>query len=327
MKKRLRFLIITTLILFSFVIRLNYNTTAYADAMEVYLGGMTAGFTVSSEGAYVVGLCDVVTNNGIKSPAKDADIVIGDVILKIDNNIVNSALDIEQNICKNEIIVQIKRKNDIIDKKVNPVVDMSGNYKLGVFIRDGVSGIGTITYIKDGKFASLGHPILNEDNEILTINKGNIYNCNITSLIKGEKGKAGELKGVFLRSNSIGRIEKNLNSGVYGSISSDFSIENLKKIQIGKAEIGSAKIISTINGCTPNEYSISIIKCDNNQEVKNLVIKITDEKLLSETNGILQGMSGSPIVQNNKLVGAITHVFINDPSRGFGISIENMINN
>jgi stage IV sporulation protein B len=143
--------------------------------------------------------------------------------------------------------------------------------------------------------------------------------------VKGERGAAGELKGVFLRDNPIGKIEKNTSSGVYGSVTNKQIIDKLIKIETGEAKVGSAKIVSTVEGKESKEYDISIVKCDFLGENKNFVIKIADEELLDITGGIVQGMSGSPIIQNGKLVGAVTHVFINDPTRGFGISINNMI--
>ena len=200
-------------------------------------------------------------------------------------------------------------------------------YKLGILIRDGVSGIGTITFIKENRIAALGHPILNDNNSLVEIIGGNVYTCNITGCVKGERGKAGELKGNFIRISPFACIEKNLLCGVYGCLNDNFDYKTLKKVKIGEAVPGEASIYSTTTGNLPKEYSISIIKVDNNEDYKNFVIKVTDKELLNTTGGIVQGMSGSPIVQNGKLVGAVTHVFLNDPTRGFGIKIDKMINN
>lgn len=303
-----------------------YSKTAYADT-NIYLGGMTAGFTLNTKGAEIVGITDVITDNGIISPAKNAGIVVGDIILKINDNDVNGVLDIEKNIQMNTVIAKISRKGEILYKSISPTKDLTNNYRLGVLIRDGVSGIGTITFIKDNRIAALGHPILNEDKSLIEITGGNVYPCNIAGYVKGERGKAGELKGNFLRTNSFAYIEKNLVCGVYGTINDNFELKNLKKIETGSATPGNAEIYSTITGNQINKYSIAIIKVDNNESCKNFVIKVTDKELLNTTGGIIQGMSGSPIVQNGKLVGAVTHVFINDPTKGFGISIDKMINN
>lgn len=315
-------------IVFAFFILFTFGYNTVKADSELYLGGMTAGFSLNTKGAEVIGLCDVITEDGLRSPCKDANINVGDKIININDKEINSVLDIESAI-KNQatVIILVERNNESVAKTVKPAKDINGRYKLGVFIRDGVSGIGTITFIKGNRFASLGHPVLNDKGEVLNITKGSLYNCNITGCIKGERGRAGELRGVFLKDEPIGTIEKNLTSGVYGNLTKNFCCDNLVKIEMGEAVPGDASIISTINGEKPKEYHISIIKTDSFNYDKNFVIKITDKSLIELTGGIVQGMSGSPIVQNGKLVGAVTHVFINDPTRGFGIDISNMINN
>ena len=316
-------IIIAILICFSF----NGYKNAYASTNEmVYLGGMPAGFTLSTRGVEVLGICDVVTENGLMSPLKDIGIKEGDIIYKINECEISSALDIKNALKNNEnAIIEFKHDGQSIVKQIKAVKDVNGNYKLGVYIRDNVSGIGTITYIKGNKFASLGHPVLDDNGELLEISGGKLYNCNISGYIKGLRGRAGELKGVFLRTNHIATIDKNLECGVYGSITDNFDTSNLTKVELGTAKMGDAYIYSTIDGSSPKKYSISIVKVDDCGN-KNFVVKINDKDLISKTGGIVQGMSGSPIIQNNKLVGAITHVFINDPTRGFGIKIFNMMN-
>lgn len=328
MKKRVAFLIVLIL----FIPCIFFNVSAqmvYADNDKIYLGGMPAGFSLKTKGAYVVGLCDVITEKGLKSPSKDAGLSIGDLILKIDGNDVDSAKDVEINILnKNSVFVEFKRNNEIIIKTVKPEKDLSGNTKLGIFIRDDISGIGTITYIRGNRFASLGHPVVDDNGEPLSVNSGQIFNCNITGYVKGVRGKAGELRGVFIKSNDFGYIDKNLKSGVYGYVNDEFlKQEDLKEITIGNAKPGSAQIYTTISGNHPTKYDVTIVKVEEGDSDKNFIIKIDDEGLLDSVGGIVQGMSGSPIIQNDKLVGAVTHVFINDPSRGFGIAISNMINN
>ncbi len=301
--------------------------TVYADN-DIYLGGMPAGFVMETKGAYVVGLTDVVTETGNKSPSKDAGIEVGDIILSIDDVNVNNAYDIASALKDDDVkIVKVRKKRQINVYNVKPEKDLSGAYKLGVFVRDNLNGIGTITFIQGNRFASLGHPVVDENGEIMEIVSGNIYNCNITGCVKGERGKPGELRGVFLKTKSIGEIEKNTDCGVFGKINAkNFNISELVKIEKGEAKTGNATIYSTVFGSTPKEYSINIIKVDESASTKNFVIKITDKDLLDITSGIVQGMSGSPIVQDGKIVGAVTHVFTNDPTRGFGVSINNMIN-
>ena len=326
MKKR--FSIFITLLISAFCLFLSSSKIlTVADEIEVYLGGVPAGFSIQTKGAYVVGICDVITENGIQSPSKNAGIMVGDVLLKVDNVDINNALDIEKVVCDNKnYVIQIKREGEIQLKTVIPSRDINGKYRLGVFIRDGINGIGTLTYIKGKQFAALGHPIIDENGDIVEIVSGSLFDCNISGYIKGERGKAGELRGVFLRENKDGFIYNNLESGVFGEISDKFNLSEFKKIKLGQAKIGDAEIVTTIDGKTPEKYSISIIKCDNNSKTKNFVIKVDDKRLLETTGGIVQGMSGSPIIQSGKLVGAVTHVFVNDPTRGFGIAINNMVN-
>ncbi len=324
-KKRKTFILILLAFLMLFSIQ---STRTYAYSEEIFLGGMPAGFSLYTRGAIVVGVCDVITENGLISPSKNAGIEVGDIILYIDEIEINNAIDIERALKTNQTkMVTISRNNELILEKIIPAKDINGHYKLGVFVRDDVSGIGTITYIKGNSFGSLGHPILDDRGNLLDITGGKLYNCNITGYVKGERGKAGELRGVFLRNKSVGEIDLNTNVGVFGKLNSNFDKSSLVKVKLGHAKMGDAKIFSTINGSAPKEYSISIIKVDNNIDTKNFVVKITDPDLTDCTAGIVQGMSGSPIVQDGKLVGAITHVFINDPTRGFGISIDKMFNN
>ncbi len=328
MSKKVKFLSIV-MALFTIMAIFSFSTkTVKADERTVYLGGFPAGFSLATRGANIVGICDVVTKNGVESPSKNADIRVGDVILSIDNKDVNNAEDVGMAIKnKDKVLINVKRYGEILSKYVYPARDLSGDNKLGVFIKDDICGIGTVTYIDGKRFASLGHPVINEDGSLLEILAGNVFDCSITGCVKGERGKAGELRGVFLKSNPIALIDKNSCYGVYGNVSDNFNNENLTEISLGVAQVGDADIYTTINGKAPEKYSISIIKIDNDNGSKNFVIRINDKKLLEKTNGIVQGMSGSPIIQNGKLVGAVTHVFINDPTRGFGLSIYNMINN
>lgn len=324
MKKRFLILLLS-IITFSIF---NNIFIVSAQNEKIYLGGFPAGFSMQQRGAYVMGLSDVVTNDGIVSPSKCAGIESGDILLSIDEKEVNSSLDIA-NCLKNGRVkkIELLKGDEIKQIEIIPAKDTSGEYKLGLFVRDNINGIGTITFIKGNKFASLGHPVLDENGKIVKLVQGNLFECNITNVIKGQKGNPGELRGVFLRKTCVANIDKNLNEGVYGTINRFDIVKNLTEIEIGKIQMGEAKIYTTINGNTPKAYSILIVKSENFKNDKNVVIKITDKELLDATGGIVQGMSGSPIVQNGKLVGAVTHVFVNDPRRGFGISIQNMISN
>ena len=327
MKRKFRFLYIVCFLL-CFLTMFNNLTTAMADSGKVYLGGMPAGFSLETKGARVVGICDVITNEGVKTPSKCADIRNGDVIIKINGEEVNDAKEVGESVkSSTEHIIQIERQGETLIKNIIPAKDLNGEYRLGVFIRDNICGIGTVTFIKNNRIASLGHPVIGDNGELVKITGGEIYSCAITGCVKGEKGKAGELRGVFAKDKEIAKIDKNLDSGVYGEMLSDYDLSKLESIEVGRAKIGTAYVKSTINGEESKLYKISIIKTDNYSTNKNFVVRVDDEDLLSITGGIVQGMSGSPIIQDGKLVGAITHVFINDPTRGFGISIYNMLDN
>ena len=328
-KKKLLLLFCAILTFFTITYQSQY---AYAQTNYLYLGGMPAGFTIKSNGAVVIGLSDVVTDEGIFSPAKNADIQIGDILTEIDKQEIcgsESIAKILKNSNGNPLEITVVRNGEKTTKFLTPKQDKNGKYKLGVFLRDDLSGIGTITYFtKDGKFASLGHPILNDNKSIMDIKGGKAYLCSIVGVEKGEKGRAGELQGIFIDDRKIGQILKNTQTGIYGEIDKSFNFNNLPQMEIANAKMGKARIFTCIDGESVQEFAISIVKIDNyNKENKNFVIKIDDKNLLSVTGGILQGMSGSPIVQDGKIVGAVTHVFINDPTRGFGISIDKMLEN
>ena len=229
------------------------------------------------------------------------------------------------------IVLDIIRNKEQIKISVVPVCDKTTKrYKIGILARDSVSGIGTVTYI-DGntrRFGALGHTVLGENKQELKISDGVVYECSILSISKGVRGKAGELRGMFLNNKMLGNAEKLCTCGIFGEISVEYRLNELQKAIADSADAmpGNAYIYSTINGVLPVKYEIEIVKVDkNNKENKNYVIKVTDDKLLSETGGIVQGMSGSPILQNGKLIGAVTHVFLNDPTRGYGIDIETML--
>lgn len=302
-------------------------------AYSVYIGGMPAGFTLNIGGAQVVGLCEVLTQNGSACPARDAEISVGDVIVAFGGMEISSASDIDEALAVTfgkEATLTVYRGGEKLEKNILPVKDrVGGKYRLGVLVRDSVSGIGTVTYIRSDnrRFGALGHAVAMQDGSLMKVAQGDIFRCSIVDVVKGERGKAGELKGLFMSGDRIAEADKNCSEGIFGNFSENFAMENLIKTEISTDVVpGKASIFTTIDGVAPKEYSIGIVKVDaHNRQNKNFVIKITDPELLSNTGGIVQGMSGSPIVQNGKLIGAVTHVFLNDPTRGYGISIANMI--
>ncbi len=306
---------------------------AFADTGEgLYLGGFPAGFVLSTTKVEVVGICEVLTEKGTCSPARDAGITAGDVIDKINGEEVNKTSDINEIIARDykKYEVEILRGSERLTLPITPVKDLaSGGKRIGVLIKDSINGVGTVTYIDktNNKFASLGHPIT-DGNQIIKINGGTVYNSLIYDVKKGVRGTPGELRGAF-ESSVIGQAEVNCSCGVYGKLADNFNCSKLVKVSkasIDEVGVGTAYIYSTVYGKEAEMYKISIVKVDkNNKDNRNFVIKVDDKRLIEKTGGIVQGMSGSPIVQNGKLVGAVTHVFINDPTRGYGIGIDKMM--
>ncbi len=307
---------------------------ALAEEKSVYIGGMPAGFTISAGGIQILGFCEVMTEEGVVSPASNAELHAGDVILSAAGISVETVSDLNEILSKNgekNLVLEIKRGEESIKKTIKPAKDkVTGRYKIGVLIRDGISGIGTVTYIdKDtGRFGALGHAVSGEWDRELKVVGGVVYSCSIIGVTKGVRGRAGELRGMFLAEQTLGKAEKLCSAGIYGQIDGEYEPKELKSAVATSDGVkpGKASIFSTISGENPKEYAVEIVKVDKgNRENKNYVVKITDTELIENTGGIVQGMSGSPIVQGGKLVGAITHVFVNDPTRGYGISIDNML--
>ena len=324
-----KLLSLTTLLLVFAIIFIN-SSIVYGNTEKLYLGGYTCGFSISTNGTTVIGLTEVVGENGVVSPSKCSGIKVGDTILSVNGKKISNSNSLQEVLSEYKegyLIVEVLRNDKRLFFDVFPEKDIMGYYKIGVFLRDDLTGIGTITYVKeDGGFASLGHPILDSKGNKYSILGGNVYNSSIVGVERASKGKAGELKGIFIGDKPKGEVFSNLDSGMYGKFY-NFEKEEHTEIESSTAKIGKAKIYSTVDGETPKYYDIEIVKTDFRKgNLKNLVIKIIDKDLLEYTGGILQGMSGSPIVQEDKLVGAVTHVFINDSTRGFGISIDNMLN-
>ncbi len=309
--------------------------------VKVFLGGFPLGFTLECEGVLIVAIGRVETENGEVFPAKGKDIKEGDVLLSVNGEVVKSAshlhslLNDKENGASVEIV--LKRGKSFIKEIIFPALEVSSNMRrLGFWIRDNAAGVGTLTYVRadNGRFGALGHSVQDIDTgKVLPISGGDIYKCSIVGYNKGTRGNPGELRGLFLRTGKkIGSLDNNNENGVYGQMGEDF-ISNLgSSVSVGfrdSVKTGKAKILCTIDGTIPKEYDIEIVKLSHQSknDKKSMVLKVTDKELISKTGGIVQGMSGSPIIQNGKLVGAVTHVFVNDPTKGFGVFIDLMIDN
>lgn len=304
---------------------------------QVYLCGFPVGITIDGNGVSIIGLNEFVSPEGVVSPARSAGMCIGDLITAIDGikiNNVNTLTRIVNESQGKELTVEYIREGQTYTVKMTPKQDvLSKNYKLGLWARDSSSGIGTLTYIrKNLQFGCLGHPILSQDKQIVKVGNGTIYECEINGVVKGEKGQAGELKGVFDINKPVGSIYVNNSYGVYGNINkipSNMQTKLYNVATVYETTPGKAQIMCTVNGDFPELFDIEIVRVFAQSSIsdKGLVIRITDPGLLELTGGIVQGMSGSPIIQNGKFVGAVTHVFVNDPTKGYGILAQWMLEN
>ena len=300
----------------------------------VSVSGKPFGIKMFCDGVMVVGFSDILTSFGYQNPSRAAGLKIGDIILKINNESTYTNEDIERIIKENRgkpVKILYLRDEEEKETFLVAVKDVNNNnYRSGMWVRDSGAGIGTMTFYDyvNGYFAGLGHGIKDVDtHKELRLLSGEIVPVKITGLVMSRNGAAGQLKGTFTTTIASGKVLYNGETGVYGKayIASD---DNQMAVAMpSEIKTGPAYIMTTIDGTTPQKYKIAIEKVNltSDDPIKNMVIRITDERLLNETGGILRGFSGSPIIQNRKLVGAVTHVFVNQVDRGYGIFAQNML--
>lgn len=308
------------------------NNTEY-----VIPGGMAIGIYMETDGVLVLSTeCIECIDGNEYEPAKNL-VKPGDYIVGLNGEEIAGKKELVQAVNKlesSEVVLKLRRDEEYIDVKMQSVEVKNNQYKLGIWVKDSIQGLGTVTYLTlNGEFGALGHGIHDsETKELIDIAKGSVYNTNIVGIQKGEKGEPGGLEGVIIyrSSNKLGVIDDNTENGIHGSINEVEAIcENMEPVAICKKEdiqLGEASILCSVDGSV-EEYRIQIKNVNSyaKDANKGIIIEITDEKLLNLTGGIVQGMSGSPILQNGKIVGAVTHVLVNDPTRGYGIFIEDML--
>lgn len=319
----------------------NYNVNV-VDRPMVVPGGNAIGVRMNTKGVLVVAVTDIIDTSGNRvSPARNAGLKVGDSIIEINGEKIVSSeqvVDILNESKDKEVELLVLRNKGEFKTLSSPIKCLQDNaYRLGIWVRDKTSGIGTMTFYHEESdtFGALGHGITDVDTgKLLNVEKGLIMNAKISEVEQGQKGTPGEIRGVFYKTDDVlGEIEINTDFGIFGSlIDNNGEIKNSEKIPIGfkeEVEIGKAHIYTTLDGEEVGKYDIEIIKLENQQESsqKSMTIEITDEDLLKKTGGIVQGMSGSPIIQNGKLIGAVTHVFVNEPTKGYGLYIEWMLDN
>ena len=307
--------------------------TVITQRAQVTVCGTPFGVKMFSEGALIVGFSDIdAPGGGTVNPAKAAGLHLGDRVIRIgqteteNNDALKEALEAANGRAAEVVYV---RNGEQRRTTLTPVWDENaGQWRAGMWVRDSSAGVGTLTFVDAdrGVFAGLGHPISDGDTgESIALRSGEIVPCQITGCSVGTVGSPGELKGKFLSSHAIGSIRINGENGVYGTTRTAFAGQKMPVAFAQEVQTGDAEIWSTVSGETPRAYKVKIERISDADPRRNMVLRVVDKALLTQTGGIVQGMSGSPIVQNGRLVGAVTHVLVNDPTRGYGIFAQTML--
>lgn len=313
------------------------ENSAKKEAPTLIAGGYPFGIKLLMEGVMVT---DTGKVDNISSPAEDAGIKKGDIITSANGTSLTSNNGLSRIIAESRgesITLEILREGNPFTVELSPIFSEKDKiWRSGMWVRDSIAGIGTMTFAvkATGEFSGLGHPVCDCDTgELIPLHSGEAVPVKITDITKGTAGAPGALHGKFTGLPSYGTLSDNNNCGIFGDFGDTAldCLEQLKEYKLGYPDEiteGEAYILSTVNGTSPQMYSVCIEEknCRGNEPSKNMIIRITDERLIAETGGIVQGMSGSPIIQNDRIIGAVTHVFVADPTRGYGIFAENMYN-
>ena len=295
--------------------------------------GNIAGVKLYTNGVLVVGMSEIEGYDNKKyKPYENKGIKEGDTIVKIDEKLINSTEDLIETVNNSQgrdIKVQYIHQEETKECSISPVKTSNSQYKLGLWVRDSAAGVGTVSFYEPTSktFGALGHGITDIDtNELINIASGEFVTTRILNITKGESGNPGKIQGTVENQTNIGKIYKNSKFGIYGKVDniSSLNIDMSKEMEVALREeikTGKARILCSLDNQQPQEYEIEIEKInkENNYDNKSMQIKITDQKLLEKTGGIIQGMSGSPVIQNGKFVGAVTHVLVNDPTKGYAV--------
>lgn len=309
---------------------------------EIYVGGNIMGFCLNTDGVVVVGSNAVFTREGSKEPIIASGLREGDSIVAIEGKEIGNIYDIDkilnsEQYAGKDVELTIVRDDKQIKCDVTPALDVfTQKYKLGLWVKNSTSGVGTLTYVKktDNRFGAVGHSLTDATmGDRYKVAGGEVYLCNLLGIKKGSKNAPGEIRSSMkLSDDSIGVADTNCKYGVYGNILNVNKLDLIDDYCLGgrmSVKPGNAQIYACLDGDGVKAYDIKIIKA-NHQDIaddKSIVFRVTDKELIEKTGGIIQGMSGCPIIQNNKLVGAVTHVFINDPTKGFGVYVDWMYDN
>ena len=302
--------------------------TILAYSKEIIASGETVGIKLETDGILIVGSYEINGHNSLV----EAGLKTGDIINQINNNEVNTVeemVNIISNCNCDNLKIVYERENKTKKTTLNLYED-KGVLKTGLYVKDSVSGVGTLTFIDPNTkyFGVLGHEIADTTTgEIIDIESGTIFDSKITGITRSSDGNPGEKNALLYSDKVEGEVYENTNKGIFGKYTSNFDTSKLYKVaSIDDIKIGDAKILTVLDGVEVGEFSIKITSVNKTKDkLKNIQFEITDETLLDKTNGIVQGMSGSPIIQNDYIVGAVTHVVVNDPHKGYGILITNML--
>lgn len=296
--------------------------------------GKAVGIEVSVDGVMVEELSQVETGSGTVCPAKKAGLKPGDVIVEVEHTPVGSVEEFSKLAEKfdgSPVTLSFLRQGKTLRCQLTPVLSAEGKYQIGLWLRDKVAGVGTVTYYnpKTGDYGALGHGINHpESGTLIPITKGKTYDVAIVDVVQGKAGDPGELTGAFDGAKVFGTVAENTVYGIFGVCSGKPSLQTeiVETAELGEAKVGQAEILSTVNGEEPARYAVRIDKIQRKGAEERYQITVTDPELLRQTGGVVCGMSGSPILQDGKLIGAVTHVLVNDPTRGYGLHIDSMLN-
>ena len=302
-----------------------FMLSAAALAESLVPGGGAVGIRMTTDGVVVAGISEVETSSGKRSPAADAGLKKGDVITRLGGSEIATAQDFKAALSAldgSKTTVTFERGGKQKQLNITPAQGTDGAWKLGLWLRDGISGVGTLTFYDPatGVYGALGHCISGDDGEALPLGDGGIYGAEIVGIVQGTVGAPGQLDGKTDAAAFLGDLRIHCGCGIFGT--ADFDGETM---ETGEFETGPATIRCTLEGSQTREYGIEIKKVYSSSEGTTVMLTVTDPELIALTGGIVQGMSGSPIIQNGRLVGAVTHVFVNDPTSGYGVSIEDML--
>ena len=319
--------ILINLLLLLYII-LPFEVFAYSD--YILAGGQNIGIELNSNGILIVGTY-LINNN---DPAKEANLQVGDKIISVNDNPVQSIEEMLEIINNIEDISNIKvtyqRGSNINKTTLKLIIDENQVYKTGLYVKDSINGVGTLTFIDPNTkiYGALGHEIIEKTTgQKLEIKNGKIYSSVVTGITPSDEGNPGEKNARYDVNNIYGNIKENTTSGIFGTYTATIPNTKLYKVaENDEIKLGNASILTVINGNEVQEFTINILKINlKENETKNILFEVTDKELLSITGGIVQGMSGSPIIQNDKIIGAVTHVVVDDCKKGYGILITNML--